>query len=407
MNSKDKQIVRELAARYMELAQSERQAENFRRMRDTNDLKLVRPPVLLDEIPWYQINIDDELTCLCEDDRARKIEEFLRHRLYYAKHFKADTAFEPFYRVTMAYDSTGVGVKRRENILRTDSQNNIVSHGFEDVLEDESSVDQILVPTFTARPDKDADNLEFCTELFGEVMPVKLCGLGPFNFAPWDRIAELRGIEPILYDLYDRPEHLHAIMERFCLGAEAQMDFIEKNMHVDPEAKLVHCTPALVSGLDEDGLGATWFRATAQAFSEVAPSMFEEFEIDYIKLMAERFKYTYYGCCEPLDRKFEQVKKIKNLRKVGVSPWANVEAMAEMIGGDFVYARKPNPAHVAMATDPEVIRRETEETVRACIRHGCPCEFVLKDISGVSHKPENLIIWSETVSAVLDEYYGK
>lgn len=391
----------------MEIANSDRQADAFRRMRDTNDLKLVRPPVLLDEIPWYQINIDDELTCLCEDARARKVEEFLRRRLYYAKHFKADGFFEPFYRITMAYDSSGMGLEPQEKIIRTDSQNKIVSHEYIDVLEDESSVNQLLIPTFTARPDKDAANMEFCTELLGDVMPAKLCGVGYLYFAPWDVIARYRGLEAILYDLYDRPEHLHAIMDRFCAAGEAQMNFIESQLHVDPDAKNLHCTPSLISGLDDDGLGATWYRGMAQGFSDVSPEMFEEFEIDHIKPLAERFKYTYYGCCEPLDRKFEQVKKIKNLRKVGVSPWANVEAMAEMIGGDFVYARKPNPAHVAMATDPEVIRRETEETVRACINFGCPCEFVLKDISGVSHKPENLIVWAETVSAVLDEYYGK
>ena len=391
----------------MEIATSEHQAEAFRRMRDTNDLKLVRPPVIISEIPWYQINIDDELTCLCEDPRARRAEDTLRHHLYYAKHFKADGFFEPFYRITMSYDKSGRGLEPQENIIRTDAQNRIVSHEYIDVLEDESSVNQLLIPTFTARPDKDADNMEYYTELFGDSMPVELRGVGNLYSAPWDVIARYRGLEAILYDLYDRPEHLHAIMDNFCAAIKAEVDFIEKNLHVDPDSKNLHCTPSLVSGLDEDGLGATWYRGMAQGFSEVSPEMFEEFEIDHIRPIAERFKYTYYGCCEPLDRKFEQVKKIKNLRKVGVSPWANVEAMAEMIGGDFVYARKPNPAHVAMATDPEVIRRETEKTVRACIRYGCPYEFVLKDISGVSHKPENLIIWSETVSAVLDEYYGK
>jgi hypothetical protein len=33
-------------------------------------------------------------------------------------------------------------------------------------------------------------------------------------------------------------------------------------------------------------------------------------------------------------------------------------------------------------------------------------EFVLKDVSTVSHRPENLIVWSQVVSEVLDEYYG-
>jgi hypothetical protein len=62
---------------------------------------------------------------------------------------------------------------------------------------------------------------------------------------------------------------------------------------------------------------------------------------------------------------------------------------------------------VALSTDPEVVRRETEEAVQACIRNGCPCEFVLKDISTVSHKPENLIVWADTVAEVLDRYYDK
>lgn len=45
----DKEIIRELAKEYMQLALSEEQKKMFDRMRDTNDLKLVRPPLLLNE----------------------------------------------------------------------------------------------------------------------------------------------------------------------------------------------------------------------------------------------------------------------------------------------------------------------------------------------------------------------
>ena len=100
------------------------------------------------------------------------------------------------------------------------------------------------------------------------------------------------------------------------------------------------------------------------------------------------------------------LKRIPNLRKIGVSPWANVESCAEQIGGSYVVARKPNPALVAIAADPAVIARETEETVKACLKYGCPVEFVLKDISTVGFKPQNLAIWSQTVAKVLDSYYS-
>ena len=406
MAQNDKVIVRELAKKYMELATDDAQIKMNKRMLDTNDLKLVRPPVLMDEIPWYQMDIDGDLKCLCEDSNARFAEFVLRTAIYRRKHFRADTIFEPFWRVTMAYESTGMGISHKEEILRTDDTNNIVSHSYEDVLENEEALELIKIPEFTLRPDIDEWAMSFYTDLFGDAMPVKLCGRGPMYHAPWDRIANLRGLEPILIDLYDRPEYLHAIRQKYKDAVMAEIDFIEKYLHVDPTSPTLHCTPAYVSGLAEDGCKATWYRTMAQGFSEVSPEMHEEFDINYSIDVAKRFAYTYYGCCEPLDKKLDIVFRLPNLRKVGVTPWANEEVMAERLGGKYVYSKKPNPANVSMHTDPEVIRKETEKTVKLCIKYGCPAEIVLKDISTVSHRPENLIVWARTVSEVLDEYYG-
>lgn len=406
MKETDKVIVRELAKRYMELATDAKQQKMNKRMLDTNDLKLTRPPVLIDEIPWYQMNIDGELDCFCEDPTARGLEYELRKALYRRKHFRIDTLFEPFYYVPMAYNSTGIGITVQEDIRRTDDTNNIISHGYIDILEDEESVEKIKIPTFTARPDIDEKNMEFYTDLLGDAMPVKLGGRGYVYHAPWDQIMRYRGVEPVLYDLYDRPEHLHAIRQKFHEIMLAEMDFVEKHLSVTPVCANLHCTPGYVSGLADDGWKATWLRTMAQGFSEISPEMHYEFDIKYILEIAPRFAYTYYGCCEPLDKKLDVIFKIPNLRKVGVSPWAKEEVMAERLGKNYVYSRKPNPAHVAIATDPDVIRAETEKTVKLCQKYGCPADFVLKDISTVSNHPENLIIWANTVADVLDEYYG-
>ena len=407
ISQKDKEIVRQLAKRYMELADSDEQRNMNQRMKDTNDLKLVRPPVILEEIPWYQMDLDGELTCQCENQGARNVETFFRRALFRRKHFRADTMFEPFFRVTMAYDSSGIGIKRQEETLATESGNQIVSHSFEDVLEEEDSVELIKIPTFTPRPDKDEKAMNFYTDLLGDAIPVELRGVGTRYHNAWDDIVFFRGMEPVLYDLFDRPEHLHAIRQRFLDIFIAESDFIESHMKVDPSYPSLHCTPSYVSGLAEDGLKAAWLRTNAQPFSDVSPDMHEEFDVDYTRKVADRFAYTYYGCCEPLDRKLDVITKIPNLRKIGVSPWAKEEVMAEYMGGKYVYSRKPNPANVAIKTDPEVIRKETETTVKLCQKYGCPAEFVLKDISTVSHRPENLIVWAQTVSQVLDQYYGE
>ncbi len=407
MREKDKLIIRDLAKAYMEEATSEKQQRMNARMKATNDLKIVRPPVIIDEIPWYQMNIDDALTCTCEDATARKCEFELRKDLYRRKYIKADTLFDPFYRVTKRIEETGIGIEVKENIRRTDDTNNIISHEYEDILEDEESLEKIKIPTFAARPDIDEKNMDFFTDLFGDSMPVKLCGAPIVYYAPWDRIARYRGMEAIMFDLYDRPEYLHKIRQKFHDIMVARLDFIEKNSTVDTSPTKLHCTPAAVSGLAEEGWKGTWLRAMAQPFSDVSPQMHKEFDVDYVNKFADRFAYTYYGCCEPLDKKIPVLKSIKNLRKIGVTPWADLESSAEQIGKDYVMARKPNPAYVAVHTDPAVVRKETEDTVKMCIKYGCPCEFVLKDISTVSHRPENIIAWASEVSDVLDKYYGE
>ena len=368
MNPNDVRIVRELAKRYMEAVCSEKQRKANQRMKDTNDLKIVRPPVIMDEIPWYQMDIDNELTCLCQDPRIRNLESNLRIALFRVKHFRCDAILDPFLRISKAYDSTGNGLLVREDIVRTDDENHIVSHQYQDILEEEDAVAQIRVPEFTLRPDKDEEAMNFYTDLLGDSMPVYLSGSGCTYTAPWDQIARFRSVENIFFDFYDRPEHLHNIRQKFNEGIIAEIDFLEAN------------------GMFE---------------------MFEEFEIAYAKPIAERFAYTYYGCCEPLHNRMHVVKKISNLRKIGVSPWADEESSGEQIGKKYVYARKPNPAYVAMVTDPESVRLETEKTVKIAQKYGCPLEFVLKDISTVGHRPENLIVWANTVADVLDAYYAE
>jgi len=403
----DKQIVRELAKQYMALACSEEQLAANRRMRDTNDRKLVRPPVTIDEIPWYQMDIDGDLTCLCQDPRAREVEGNLRRALYRKKYFRCDTILEPYYRVPMHYEVTESGWSVREEVRRTDAINHIISHQYIDVLAEEEAVEAFRMPEFSLDPQKDEAAVDYYSDLLGDALPVKLCGVNYLYFMPWDLIVRLRGMEAILFDFYDRPEHLHAIMQKLCAAKTAELDFIEQHGLVNCQPYELHCTPGLISGLAESGLKATWFRGAAQGFSTVSPAMHEEFELRYIRPIAQRFAYSYYGCCEPLHNKLDVIRSIPNLRKVGVSPWAKVEQMAEQLGGDYVFSRKPNPAHVATRTDPEEIREEIEETVKACIRYGCPFDITLKDISTVSHRPENLIVWAQTVSDVLDDYYGK
>ena len=212
--------------------------------------------------------------------------------------------------------------------------------------------------------------------------------------------------------MMDRPEFTHKIIQRFTEIQLSIMEQYEEQGLLDYDLADLHCTPPYTSDLpakDYDGgkvrLKDIWIRSMAQMFSSISPAQHEEFDLQYSKPLFEKCGLVYYGCCEPLDNKIDLLRKIPNMRKIGVSPWSDQEKCAEQIGGDYVFARKPNPASVAVKTDPDEIRKDIKETVEICLKYGCPYEFVLKDISTVSYRPENLIVWERTVREVLDSYY--
>jgi hypothetical protein len=173
---------------------------------------------------------------------------------------------------------------------------------------------------------------------------------------------------------------------------------------------VLHCTAGLVDELPGDVSGTVtrqnlWGRGTAQIFSAVSPAMHDAFEIEYAREFFKGFGLVYYGCCEPLDRKIDVVKKLPNLRKISITPWADVHAAAEQMGGDYVLARKPNPAAVAVPVlDEEALRLDILDTLDACRRSGTPCEFTLKDISSVCYRPDNLTRWERVVKETVMNY---
>ncbi len=108
----------------------------------------------------------------------------------------------------------------------------------------------------------------------------------------------------------------------------------------------------------------------AQVFSTVSPKMFKEFEVDYTSRICERFGLVYYGCCDPLDNKMNEVRLIPNVRKISMSPWVNQEKGAENIGTEFVFSRKPNPALLATKSfNSEQIYEDLLKTIKICKKY--------------------------------------
>lgn len=408
----ERELLRELARRYAEFANAPSQREKRARQIANNGLTPGRPPVLIDEVPWHEMDFDGSLTLRCEDPFARTMEQFFRRRIYQQLHFPCDQLLEDFYPIGKTIHSTGIGLTVEEDTIALDGRNNIISHKYSDQLATQADVERIQIPEITADPEQDRKNVALAEEILDGILPVRLRGTEIY-YAPWDQIIRYRGVEPVLMDMAERPEHIHRIISRFTeIGLYTIKRYEELGL-LECRNLTLHCTPGLADNLpapDYAGgpyrLKDVWIRSMAQMFSSVSPAMHQEFDLDYSRALFDQCAMVYYGCCEPLDNKIDLLKKIPNMRKIGVSPWANVESCAEQLEGNYVYARKPNPANVAIRTDPAEIRREVLETAEACRKHGCPYELVLKDISTVSYHPENLFLWERTVRETLDGLYG-
>jgi hypothetical protein len=411
MNSNDRKIFHELAGRYSEIAHLPVQQERMARYAAGNDLQIVRPVVLIDEVPWGEIR-DPALRCLAAPD-LHWLEGSMRMALYQWEHFQVDMVIPPVVSIGKVVRSTGIGIEVKDVQIKGETGAYISSHEYTDQLQSEKDLDRIRIPEITYdRPATEA-LLETAHEVFDGLMDVRLQGHA-FHFNIWDMIAVYRGVDSLLMDLAMRPDFMHQTAARFMEVAQAEFSQYEELGLLDPDQLLLHCTPACTHDLPaKDFAGKVrrkdiWGRCSAQIFGSVSPEMHDEFDLAYNQKIFGECGLVYYGCCEPMDGKIDILRKrFPNLRKVSITPWANPIRAAEQIGRDFVLAAKPNPAFVAGATfNPAPVREEIARYCEACIAHRTPLEFVIKDISTIANQPENLTRWAATVREVIDRFYG-
>jgi len=410
--NRDREILRALAGQIAEIAALDVHTETRKLYRAVNNLKMIRPVVLVNELPWNQLNADGELTLHCEDPFLREVEQNMRRLLYRWNHCRGDMLVDPFYELSRDIHVGDMGVKTLENTLANDGDNHIISHHYIDQLDTMESLEMLHVPEISVDDALTEKKRALLNDIFGDLLPIRLAGLSYAGYyTPWDDLSRWRGVESIYMDLYDNPELLHAFMRKYVDIRKELLHKEEEMGLLDEYHPVLHCTPGLVDDLPgeiTDGKVTRknlWGRGTAQLFASVSPAMHDEFEIEYAKEYFEGFGLVYYGCCEPLHDKIDIVKKLPNLRKISITPWADVRKSAERIGRDYVMARKPNPAAVAVPVlNEEDLRKDILETLTVCRENGTPVEFALKDISSVCYNPNNVTRWVEVTMETIRNF---
>lgn len=408
VNSHDKEIIRTLAAQVADVAALPAQEEKRRLWRKLNGLHPERPLVTIDQVCWNEMNLNDELTLRCTDPDCLGYEDTLRKILFQWKYFPVDMVVDPFIRVAKAVNGVGFGIIVSENISVSDPTNSVVGHLFLNQFEKDEDLEKIQTPVITHDETETARRMAVAHELFDGILPVRAWGVDPY-LSLWDPISTWMGVENAVLGLVERPDFMHALVGRVTDGYLGMLDQLEQQGLLCGEQSLIHCTGAFTDDLPAPGYDPQkprtkdlWMFGLAQMFAMISPKLFQEYEVDYASRICERFGLVYYGCCDPLDKKMTQVRKIPNVRKVSMSPWVNQERGAAEIGKDYVFSRKPSPALLAFDPfDPDLVRQDLTATQKVCDQYGCPLELILKDISTVRYQPQRLFEWAQIAMEVV------
>ena len=410
----DRRVLRELGQWKAAVAALPVQEERRELWARLNDLRSVRPMVWLFEVPWHEMEVDNELTLVCSDPYCRQLEMGLRRERYQWEHMQGDMVVDPTILVPPAIGDTGFGLAENVDVERTDEASSVVSRHYHIQIQDEKDIEKIKMPVVTLHAELWDARVEMLSDLFDGIIPVEKTGMKYTSIAPWDWLIRLTGVEPALMDMVTRPAYVHRLMDRLMraylrrLDQYVELDILALNNDrwLGGGPQYTHELPPPTCDPEHITTRDMWGRTMSQIFSAVSPAMHEEFALQYECRYLERFGLTYYGCCEPLDKKMDILRRhVPNLRKVSMSPWIDLDVAADNVGTDYVFSLKHNPALLAEESwNPEFVRRDLTAILNRL--RGLHVEIIMKDISTVKYEPRRLWEWARIASEVAEEFAG-
>ncbi len=430
---RDRAVLRPLAQRVKEIAALPSQQTLRKAWMDLNGLRRTRPMTLVfPEGSWLELIPTASLQCT--DPILRSWETRLRMAIYTHEELGDDQPIDAV--VNVYYDAwtTGFGIEQHAEMtdsaqrevyyvhpyqsLSLTSHSALGAYHVEPALKEKSDLDKLQVPQLVVRRETSNEWLAAAQDIFGDILTVRRRGcfwniIGGF---PVTAIA-LRGMENLMMDMYDDPSWVRQLIDFLARAHHEQLDAIEREnlLCLNNEGEWIGTGGIGYSDqLPPPGCDAAhircrdiWGGVQGQDLVGTSPQMFFDFFLPHCKAIMERFGMSTYGCCEPVHEWLAGLMTIRNLRRVSISPWADVARCAEQMKGNYVFSYKPLPSLVAGPTmDDGLIRQTLTQSLTATRDNGCCVEVIMKDLHTIYHQPQRLRRWVELVRSTIDEVYG-
>ena len=409
IDREETEILRGLARRVRELAALPVQEERRQRWNDHLRLKETEPLVFIDpESAWYEIIPHTSLKC--HNDLARMWEFLLLKEIYWQENICDDRVCRDEFSVQDIAWMSDFGVAQKKT-----GGENFTAYHIEPVIEDyDRDLPKLKFRELKRDKENSARVESMAHDIFDGILKVKKDNSWWFSAGLTVDFIALRGFENFLYDFYDYPDEMKALMAFLRDDWLNMLDILDKEglLSLNNGGEFMGTggygwCDELPLSQDEAADGNPrpvhptdmWGYSESQESVSVSPDAFAEFVLPYQLPILEKFGLNSYGCCEPLDNRIDiLMEKVPRLRKVTVSPWSDVDLMAEKLGRNYAMCWKMSAAYIST---PEVaedaIRQKAREAIGASRRNGCPLEILNRDILTLSWHPENAARWVQIV----------
>ncbi|MBN2658955.1 MAG: hypothetical protein JXR86_18015 [Spirochaetales bacterium] len=406
----DRRILGDLAERQRKLADRGIEKEKARLWTDHNDLMTTVPLVFIDpENGWNEIIREQDL--LCSDPLLREWERILRKEIFWGEEIKDDRVIRSFFDVEYVYEDTKWGLHETKKQV-----NSAGSYSWEHPLTDyEKDFDKLAFPVITVDYGETQSRIELAESIFGDILTVRKRGNWWWTLGmTWDFI-NLRGLENFMFDMYDHPEGIHRLMTFLSEGTISKIKWLEKNDLLSSNVGGEYVGSGGFGWTEQlPGPGSLnaaarlqdmWGFGESQETVGLAPDMFAEFILPYQIKVLENFGLNCYGCCEPIDPRWDYVKTIPRLRRVSCSPWADREVMSRQLEQNYIMSMKPSPTPLASAVmDEDEVRTGLRRDL-AVVKDNV-VEVIMKDNHTIGNNPRNVTRWVEIVREEIDRLKG-
>jgi hypothetical protein len=407
----DLAILRGLAKRKADLAHDPVNQERRRLWYALDEGAAERPMVLTESA----VAFDDlpESRAQCREQWARDMESGLRFEIFQFDQVRDDHVIEPYITCNWRVDVSNYGVASKQEYAERVS-GNVSSRRWDPPIKDlEADFGKLRPRTYSVdREGTQAWNAHL-EDVFEGILTVRLRGGFWWTTGLTGTGIDLIGLENMMVYMCTQPEGLHRLMAFLQADVLAYAEWLEREnlLSLNNENDYIGSgsmgyTRALPQPDSRPGgpvrLKDLWVLTESQETVACGPDQCEEFVLSYYRPIVERFGRCYYGCCEPVHDRWHHVRKLANLKRVSISPWCDQRFMAEALGRDYVFSRKPNPTLVSTPDfDEDLIRDDLRNTLRAA--HNCNVELILKDVHTLCGEPHRMARWVELAREIIDE----